>query len=247
MKLFIFLLVLFSSTILLFAQDASEGGTPNAEKTTEKEVVQEIILTSSPHVSCTYIFPESPNEEFIIGNTVEILLGLSNTGEAPINVTSVSASLRYPTDWRYFIQNFTRQAVSVIVRSGEEATFIYRFVPDPMLEPRDFGISAEVFYHDFEGGNFTSSFFNDTVKLVESSESIDLQTLFTYIGIVGVAGLVLFIIYKAVSDKKGKRISKLETGTQKDVVDDEWLEGTHAMKNAKAPRSPTKSRKAKNQ
>jgi len=202
--------------------------TPNPEK----EVAVEVILTSSPHITTAFIFPGSIKNEFIIGNPIELLLGFSNTGDTAVNVTSVAASLRYPSDWRYFIQNYTKQALSVVVQPGQQNTFLYKFLPDPLLEPREFGLSAQVFYHDAEGGNFTSYFFNSTVHLVESSESIDAQTLFTYIGIVGVAGLVLFIIYKAVSDKKVKRAPKFETGTQnKNVIDDEcWKEHTPSQR-----------------
>jgi len=245
MKICFFFLLLLSTISFSFSEDVVEAEAPN----TEKELVPEVILTSSPHITTVFIFPGSTKNELLIGNPVELLLGFSNTGETAVNVTSVSASLRYPSDWRYFIQNYTKQALSVVVKPGEQNTFLYKFLPDPLLEPREFGLSAQVFYHDSEGGNFTSYFFNNTVNLVESSESIDAQTLFTYIGIVGVAGLVLFIIYKAVSNKKVKRAPKFETGTQsKDVIDDEWLEGTHAKpKSPKVQRSPTKSRKPKNQ
>lgn len=246
-KLFFFFLLLIASIQFVFAQDQAESETPDAKKAAEKAVPDEVILTASPHVTTSYIFPESAEEDFIIGDPVEVLFGLSNIGESPINVTQIAGSLRYPSDWRYYIQNFTKQFLSVIVRPGEQASFVYKFLPDPLLEPRDFGFSGQVFYHDFDGGNFTSYFFNGTIGLIESSETVDAQALFTYIGIVGVAGLVLFIIYKSVGDSKRTKRSapKLETGTQKtDTIDEEWLEGTHAVK--KAQRSPTKSRKEKN-
>jgi len=255
MRVWFFLLLIFSSTLIyVFAQDQQETETQQEEKqgkSTEKEVVAEVKLISSEYVATYYVFPESPEKEFIIGNPVELLLGLENNGESPINVTQLFASIRHPSDWRYYIQNFTKLSLSVIVRPGEEVSFIYKFKPDQMLEPRTFGLSAEVLYHDFEGGNFSSVFFNNTINLIELSESIDAQTLFTYIGIVGIAGLVLFIIYKSVGDRKRtkRNTPKFETGTQKtDMIDDEWLEGTHAYsKSSKTTKSPTKTRKAKNQ
>jgi len=244
MKLLFLIALLFTST-LIRAEETVEPETVNVENNT---AVAELILSASPHVSTAFTFPESANKEFIIGNQVQILLGFSNDGETPVNVTSISGSLRYPTDWRYFIQNFTKLALSTIVKPGEQISFLYQFLPDPLLEPRDFGFSGQVFYHDSESGNFTSYFYNSTVSLIESSEGIDAQALFTYVGIIGVAGLILFVIYKAVSDKKGKRPQKFEVGTQsKEVtVDDEWLEGTNAKpKSSKVSRSPTKSRKDK--
>jgi len=253
MKLFFFFLFLIASIQFVCAQDQAESETPDAKKAAEKVAPVEVILTASPHVTTSYVFPESAEEDFTIGDSVEVVFGLSNNGESPINVTQIAGSLRYPADWRYFIQNFTKQYLSAIVRPGEQASFVYKFLPDPLLEPRDFGFSGQVFYHDFDGGNFTSYFFNGTIGLIESSESVDAQTLFTYIGIVGVAGLVLFIIYKSVSDSKRTKRSapKLETGTQKsESIDEEWLQGTHAVtssnKSPKSQRSPTKTRKDKN-
>jgi len=243
--LFISLALLFSLSVCeeTVDQQKSENGTEPAATNETTEV----ILTAAEYINTAFIFPHSPEKDIIIGNTVEILLGIANSGESAINVTSIIASLRYPPDWRYIIQNFTKMAYSVIVKPGEQTSFLYSFKPDPLLEPRDFGLSAQVFYHDQEGTNFTSFFFNNTVPLVESSESIDAQSLFTYVGIVGIAGLILFIIYKAVGERRMKRPAKLETGTQnKDVIDDEWLEGTHAKpKSPKGQRSPTKSRKVK--
>jgi len=245
MKFSWFLLLLLSVHIAI----AQETETQTQNEKDVVETVPEVILTASPFVSTAFVFPEFPNGEFVLGKQVEVLLGLGNNGESPVNVTSISASLRYPSDWRYFIQNYTKEEFSVVVKPGEQVSFLYTFFPDPMLEARDFGLSAQVFYHDQEGNNFTSHFYNNTVSLVESSESIDAQTLFTYVGIVGVAGLLLFIVYKSVSEKKkGKRTPKFETGTQSsDTIDDEWLEGTHAKpKSPKGNRSPTKTRKEKN-
>jgi translocon-associated protein subunit alpha len=245
MKTLAVLFLLLSSLFVVRGQDATEQEASSGD--VKEEAVAEVVLSASPTVSTVFVFPEFPNRELVLGKEVEVLFGLSNSGDSPVNVTSISASLRYPSDWRYFIQNYTQVEVSVTVKPGEQHSFLYRFMPDPMLEAREFGLSAQVFYHDQEGNNFTSYFYNSTVSLIESSESIDAQTLFTYVGIVGVAGLVLFVIYKAVGDKKKtKRAPKLETGTQNTDVSEEWLEGTHARpKSPKGNKSPTKSRKVK--
>jgi len=145
----------------------------------------------------------------------------------------------YPTDHRYYIQNFTRKAYGEIVRPSEERSFVYFFKPDPMQDPRDYGLVVSVYYSDLEGGNFSSVVFNSTVSLIESDEGIDGQTLFTYVGILGVAGLIGFVVYKAgrnLSKKKGK---KVEYGTQNPtVLDNEWLEGTSAAQGPRSPKSP---------
>jgi len=175
----------------------------------------------------------------LIGKEIPVVVGLTNKGNSIFNVTSVFASLMYPQDHRYYIQNFTRTSFGEFVRPSEERSFVYKFLPDPMLEPREYGLVVNIFYTDLEGGNFTNVIFNSTIGLIESSEGIDAQSLFTYVGILGVAGLVGFIVYKAgrnLNKKKGSR--KTEYGTQKvTTLDNEWLEGTNAMRSPKV-RSP---------
>jgi len=197
-----FLLLALLAALLVFSQEAAEA---NPEKDTQVKEEVEVILVASPHVSTAFVFPEFPNRAFILGKEVEVLVGFSNIGDSAVNVTSISASLRYPSDWRYFIQNYTQEVVSFVVNPKEQATFLYTFLPDPMLEARDFGLAAQVFYHDQEGNNFTSYFYNSTISLVESSESIDAQALFTYVGIVGVAGLLLFVITRPSETRRRER------------------------------------------
>eukprot|EP01118_Nematostelium_gracile_P008857 TRINITY_DN2956_c0_g1_i1.p1 TRINITY_DN2956_c0_g1~~TRINITY_DN2956_c0_g1_i1.p1 ORF type:complete len:288 (+),score=80.62 TRINITY_DN2956_c0_g1_i1:132-866(+) len=244
MKTWAILLLLISASIFAFAQDQAAS-----EAEPEEQVVdEETILAASPDVVTTVLFPDFPNTVFPLGKEINVLIGVENVGEESFNVTSISAALRYPTDWRYFIQNYTRVAQFVTVQPGDQTTFLYRFMPDAMLEAREFGLSGQLFYSDLHGNNFTSYFFNQTISLIESSDSIDAQTLFTYVGVIGVAGLILFVVYKSVgAEKKTKRAPKVETGTQgSTVVDDEWLEGTHAKpKSPKSGRSPTAVKKNK--
>jgi hypothetical protein len=43
--------------------------------------------------------------EFTVGEPVEVILGFKNNGEKPFNVTQIAASLRYPVDWKVYVQN----------------------------------------------------------------------------------------------------------------------------------------------
>jgi hypothetical protein len=231
-----FLLILLANTVIFARAQEEEEDSKDVQKTASPEVT----LTASPFVSTALVFPNAAaTKEFVIGGPIKAVLGFTNAGEKDLNVTTVTASLRHPSDWRYYVQNFTKVIYNRVVPAGQQASLLYMFMPDPLLEPRDFGLTLNVFYHDAEGGNFTSNFFNSTVVLKESTESIDAQTLFSYVGLIGVAGLVGFIVYKAVKSfgKKGHRRSRVETGTTKNVeVDNEWLEGTHAV--VGSPRSP---------
>jgi len=244
----LFLLLLLTGNIFVFAQDdaenteSAETADTGSEAKTNVTEPEPVILTASPFISTAFIFPQYPTKQIVIGHEIDVIVGVTNTGDSTFNITEISAALRYPQDWRYYIQNYTKQAFSVLVKPGEQHSFHYKFKPDALLEPRDFGLSAQLFYHDSEGNNYTSYFYNNTIPLIESNEPLDLQTLFTYVGIIGVAGLVLFIIYKSVTEKKGRRPRRVETGTvQSKVIDDEWLEGTHArpVASSKERRSPS--------
>jgi len=240
-RLLFCLILLLSSSFLAFAQE-EDIDEETVKETAVNETVQEIILTAAPGVSTSFIFPNYPSKQIAIGRDIQVVVGFSNEGSSTFNVSQIFAALRYPQDWRYYIQNFTRQAVDVVVKPGEQHSFSYSFMPDPFIEPRDLGLSGQFFYSDLEGNNYTSYFHNTTISLIEVQEPLDVQTLFTYIGLVGVAGLVLFIIYKSISDKKVKRAPRrVETGTKvATTIDDDWLKGTHAkVHTPKSQRSPS--------
>lgn len=237
--------LLLYSPLIVFAQEEAVANTD----TSTEEPAAPIQLLPSPDVTISSIFPVSSEKEFVLGDPIEIVIGLHNLGDVAVNVTSAFSSLRYPPDWRYTIQNYTRKSFDFIVNPKEQASFFYSFLPDPMLEPREFGLQVEIDYHDLAGGNWSSVAFNDTIRLVESGESIDAQTLFTYVGLIGVAGLILFIISKSVRKEK-RPTRRVETGTKATEVDPEWLEGTNALQHQRAQQrsrspSPKGSRKKK--
>jgi len=232
-------LIAFSAVNLAFAQDDEPAATETT--TTEANVtVVEKPLEPSPDVATAVYFPSSPDKKFPTGKEVSVLIGFTNNGDKAFNVTLVSASLMYPLDYRYYIQNYTKQAEYRIVAPKTQATFAYSFVPDPFLEPREFGLTANIYYSLEDGSaNYTSVAFNNTITLVEPNEPVDLQTFFMYVGLVGIAGLFGFIVYQSLSGLSGKKQKrpKIETGTQRsNVLDTEWLEGTSAA------RSPAQKR-----
>jgi len=233
MKIFaIFLLglIAFASIGFTYANDAQATN----ETTTETNVTQVKPLEPSPDVQTSFVFPQSLEKRFTSGKPIDILIGFTNTGDKSFNVTSISASLMYPLDWRVYIQNYTKKAESGLVAPKTTATFLYSFFPDPFLEPREFGLTTNIFYSNEDGTtNFTSVAYNSTITLVEANEPVDLQTFFMYVGIIGIAGLVGFIVFQSLNGLSGKKQKrpKIETGTQKsNVLDADWLEGTAATR-----------------
>lgn len=227
----------------------SESGSGSQQETTQTNVNQTEVasnetkkLEPSPDVSTLFVFPSTTSKKVVIGKSNDFLFGFSNNGNGVFNVTSVFASLMYPMDHRYYIQNFTRQYYFETVQPSEQRSFFYSFTPDALLEARPYGVVVSVFYSDLEGANFTSVVFNTTLDLEETQEAIDSTALFTYVGALAIAGLVGFAVYKAgrnMTKKSTSKRVKYNANIPATVLDNEWLEGTAAMKSPKSgPRSP---------
>jgi len=188
-----------------------------------------------------YIFAGSAEKRFLLGETVDLVLGFRNKGSKNFNVTDIFTSMRWPMDYSVFVQNFTRRSPFLVVKPGEEVSFAYHFTPDPSLEPREWGVVTEVFYTDDDRVNYSTPFVNTTFVLFESDSSIDAQTFFTYILTAAVGSLLLFFGYKFQQNRKSeKRSSTPSRHTERGTVNspvaaagNDWLAGTAADPNVK--------------
>jgi len=188
---------------------------------------------ASPDVACTFVFPKTSDLKLETGEIAEILIGFHNKGDRTFNVTEITASLRHPQDFNYYIQNFTKGYYQYSIGPGERVSMSYYFYPD-VLEARTFGLTANVHYVDENDYGFTSTFFNATVDIIEPESSIDSQTFFTYFGILTLIGFASIIVYRFSISRKKKARRHMEHGTKHtvDVADDEWLVGTSVHANA---------------
>jgi len=218
-------------------------------------VVSAESLTSSPDVHTSYLFPDFPSQRLPSGELIEVLLGFTNKGQNTFKITNLGASLNHPQDFRYYIQNYTKFEYDVLVHPNEQVSLAYRFRPDALLEPREFGLIVSVYYHDELGGNFTTAFFNGTIDIVDPDNGFDFQQAFIYVGLVGVVGLAGFFGYQALG-KKTRLVKRrtpapyIEVGTLSKnaptvTLDNEWLEGTHAVSPSRARPQKKKEEKKK--
>jgi hypothetical protein len=200
-------------------------------------------LEPSPDAVVAYVFPQSATLEFELGKPILLAIGFTNVGQNTFNVTLIKGSLRYGLDWKMIIQNFTEFSYGTLVDPQEHVSFLYGFFPDPMLDPREFGFHANVYYTDGIE-NYTTVFFNSTIKLIDSSTSaFDAQSVFTYVGITGITGLIAFFIFSNTGTKKKKSTVSTETKTKSTSSDDDWLVGTTADRRKTGSRSPDAQRK----
>merc|ERR1719398_485060 len=118
-------------------------------------------------------------------------------------VDSLEASLRYPMDFTFHIQNFTTATFSKAVKPGQQATVGYSFVPADAFAGRPIGLTINLHYRDAAGNFFIDPVFNETVQIVEFDEGFDTETFFMYLAIFGSAALCLFLVFSHLSGKKG--------------------------------------------
>jgi len=205
-------------------EEGSEVPTEGDEEGSEK--------TTSPDADTTLLFTKPPgtsNMELPAGQITEFLVGFTNKGSDDMVMDSVEASLRYPMDFTYHIQNFSAIAYNKVVKSKQQATVAYSFVPADAFAGRPIGLVINLQYRDSLGNMFIDPVFNETVQIVEFDEGFDTETFFMYVTIAGTAVLLLFLGFNFLTGGSKKKASSrsrsaVETGTGKDDdVDYEWI------------------------
>jgi len=146
---------------------------------------------------------------------------MGNKGEQEMVMDSVEASLRYPMDFTYHIQNFSAIAYNKVVKGKQQATVAYSFVPADAFAGRPIGLVINLQYRDAGGNMFIDPVFNETVQIVEFDEGFDTETFFMYVTMVGTIVLLLFLGVNLLSGGNKKKASPrsraaVETGAGKD-------------------------------
>jgi hypothetical protein len=86
----------------------------------------------------------------------------------------------------------------------------YKFLPDPRVEPRDWTIALTAFYSDSQGNWYSSTFFNQTVNIVEVKKLVDWELLFLIVlfaGALGFGGEVILCAAPAIIRLAASRCS----------------------------------------
>jgi len=184
--------------------------------------------TTSADADTTILFVKPPgtaNLELPAGQITEFLVGFTNKGESEMTVESLEASLRYPMDFTFHIQNFSAIPYMKQVKPKQQSTFAYSFVPADAFAGRPIGLTVNLAYRDGEGNFFIDPVFNETVQIVEFDEGFDTETFFMYVCLAGMTVLLLFLVFNFLqgSNKKAGARAPVERGTEVDGVDYEWI------------------------
>ncbi|XP_068640079.1 translocon-associated protein subunit alpha-like [Aristolochia californica] len=186
-------------------------------------------LTSAPGIETVYVFPENPGKLVRTGEETQLLVGLSNEGDAPVTVLAIRSSLHLPFDHQMLVQNLTLQEFyNASVPVSAQATFPYIFAVSKFLQPGSYDLVGMIFY-EIDQQPYQTVFYNGTVEAVESGGFLSGESVFLIA--LGVALLVFlgFWVNGQLQQltKKTKKTAKVEIGTATtDSSLDEWLEGT---------------------
>lgn len=229
------------------------------------ESEEEPATTTSPDAD-TYLLFTKPlytagtQLELPGGNPVEFLIGFANKGQDEFVLETVEASFRYPMDFNYYIQNFSAIAYNAVVKSGQDATVSYSFIPSDSFAGRPFGLNIALNYRDANGIQYSEAVFNETVQITEVIEGFDGETFFLYVFLAAIVVLLLVVGQQFLGTIGKKRRSpaqrkQVETGTSNsNDVDYDWLppetlkqlQASPKLKvPSKSPKQSPRSRKVK--
>eukprot|EP00270_Netrium_digitus_P019689 TRINITY_DN7827_c1_g1_i2.p1 TRINITY_DN7827_c1_g1~~TRINITY_DN7827_c1_g1_i2.p1 ORF type:complete len:297 (+),score=66.09 TRINITY_DN7827_c1_g1_i2:137-1027(+) len=232
--------------------EAAVVPTETSDSESESAEEERKLLVAAPGISTAIVFPKYYVKGGIpsipAGQNTELVIGLQNAGESDVKVLAIRGTLHFPLDFRYIVQNFTLQEFSgAIVEPGLQASFPYQFTPEKYLQPRDFGLVAEILY-EVDGTLFGNVAMNATVEIVEASGSVSGETIFLVllsIGLLTLLGMWINTQLQKFSkkSKKSKKSDSAQNGDS-DVSSNEWLQGTYlTQKQPKNVAQPVKSRK----
>jgi len=162
----------------------------------------------SKYVNTGFLLPSFSDKNFPVGKPVTFLINFQNNGQEVLNISTVRGFLHSPFDLNYYIQNFSVAEVrGGMVGPKSHMSLDYQLMSDPTLEPLEFWLSGYVEYQA-EGSDtlYRSTFFNDTVTLVNTSSSKDLTIIFSTL--VLIAGFVGVIYGLMKTTKKGAKAKK---------------------------------------
>ncbi|CAO4360693.1 unnamed protein product [Caenorhabditis nigoni] len=242
MKLTSILLLSVLGFCAVYAADVVDGEvTDDAPKASQEE--DDLTIGASPDAELAFHFvqPADANvlHEFYTGKPVKFLIGFQNKGEKDFTVKYSETSFRFPTDYNYHLQNFTRGEYNRRVSPKEEVTLDYGFYAHETFAGRPVGLVVNVHYQDADGNVFVNNVFNQTVNILEDDSGFSGETGFLFIFFVALSIGGLYLANQFLSKLSRKSgLSKrrvVEQGTSSEV-DFEWIP-RDAVKN-KEKKSP---------
>ncbi|PNH04580.1 Translocon-associated protein subunit alpha [Tetrabaena socialis] len=187
-------------------------------------------LPASGEIATGVFFPDYPlSRHFPAGQPVKVVLGVHNDASEPYNVSAIMGSLNNAQQFGTYYWNFTQQLYFQIVEPSKELSVEYTFLPPKDLPPNDYQVALTVFYEAADGFKSTT-FFNQTVTVIEMKQLIDWKLIFLYAIFIGLVFVGVFYVWSTVKDYPlyktifGKKTRKVEVSNADN--DDDWVKGT---------------------
>ncbi|XVF67876.1 hypothetical protein PTKIN_Ptkin10aG0157000 [Pterospermum kingtungense] len=238
LRVFFFAMLLLASPLLQVArcQSESEADVEEAVEGGDLGIVGEDVqdfgdvdFAPAAEVETICYFPKNSAKLVVAGEETQLLVGMENVGESPVNVIAIKASVHLPFDHHMLVQNLTALAFNnASVPPSAQATFPYVFAVSKYLQPGTFDLVGTIVY-DIDQHPYQSTFYNGTIEVVEPGVFFTVESVFLVtlgIALLVLLGLWLHGQFQRIS-KKTKRAPKVEVGTgTTDGSLDEWLQGT---------------------
>ncbi|TYI49429.1 hypothetical protein E1A91_D12G034600v1 [Gossypium mustelinum] len=226
------LLLQFPLFQVVRCQSEIEADVEGSELGIVREDVQDFVggnFKPAPGVETICLFPKNSAKVVPAGEKTELLVGMENVGQSPLNIIAIEASVHLPFDHRMLVQNLTAQVFdNASVPPSTQATFPYIFAVSKFLQPGTFDLVGTVVY-EINQSPYQSTFYNGTIEVVEAGGFVSVESVFLVtlgISLVVLLGLWIHGQFKRISQKT-KAAPKVEVGTgTTDASMDEWLQGT---------------------
>ncbi len=169
------------------------------------------------------------SKDLALGEQVDVLLGLKNTGEgdeAVFNIQYARGYLFSTLEPSVIIQNFTGFQYNVTIGPNQSASLVYSLFASPQLEARDYVVAVEVFYLNANRDTFGSIAFNQTLDFAGKEESLfSIGSIIQMTMIIGMMTAVFYGAYIAFSGSKvaKKKVSASTTTSTGDQVSEDKL------------------------
>jgi len=91
----------------------------------EEELEDQLVIGPHPSLETSFIFPNLEPGRVPFGKTVDVLVGLLNSGDQPFNITSLGVTLHSPFDYAYHVQNFSIARFMFQLGPTEQCSLLY--------------------------------------------------------------------------------------------------------------------------
>lgn len=151
-------------------------------------------------IEVTYKFVDG-EESFPIGEGINVLIHLRNNGNNLYNITNAMGSLNSASNFGIYYQNFTEKNFNTTLYPNYELTLHYVYGIYNLMDPKDYQMALTLFY-ETESDNYATTFFNQTVTVVDRSSIFDIETIGMIASFVAIIVGSIYLFTNSASSKK---------------------------------------------